>query len=348
MNQKITQATHLQNMGSRERSLIYALVLSKGDRCELKQQFGIDVTILVTGEGTTQKITTWYSADELKKVSTAVQEKVKNDPSFNASVKIQFDTCWQHLMTYVRKEKVITTPVEAYNLYETYWKWWSALSFTLDASHISEDIQREYQSWRVEHEKYTEDIDALFIEYISTHMSQYAHVAHLITPEELLHLDNEEYSAQLQEEIELRKHGYVLFNEEVYPAGKLESIIAEHNLILEQEEVPQDVDYLNGVIASKGRVTGKARIIKYKSELHTVQEGEILIAEATTPDYLTAIKKAAAIVTDEGGMMSHAAITCRELKKVCIVGTALATKVFKTGELVEVVAEEGRGTIRRV
>lgn len=58
--------------------------------------------------------------------------------------------------------------------------------------------------------------------------------------------------------------------------------------------------------------------------------------------------KAGAVVTNEGGIMSHAAITCRELKKICIVGTAWATKNFKTGETVEVIATGDTGIIKKV
>ena len=67
----------------------------------------------------------------------------------------------------------------------------------------------------------------------------------------------------------------------------------------------------------------------------------ILVASMTTPELLPAIKKAAAIVTDEGGITSHAAIVSTEMHKPCIVGTKIATKVFKDRDFVEVDAEEG-------
>ena len=61
----------------------------------------------------------------------------------------------------------------------------------------------------------------------------------------------------------------------------------------------------------------------------------------TTPDYIPAMKKAAAFVTDEGGITCHAAIIAREMKKPCIVGTKIATKVLHDGDLVEVDADKG-------
>jgi len=64
----------------------------------------------------------------------------------------------------------------------------------------------------------------------------------------------------------------------------------------------------------------------------------------TTPDFMPAMQKAAAFVTDEGGITCHAGIVARELKKPCVIGTKIATQVFKDGDLVEV--DAGQGTVR--
>ena len=91
---------------------------------------------------------------------------------------------------------------------------------------------------------------------------------------------------------------------------------------------------------------GLVRIIRYRNELHTIAEGEILVTEMTTPDFIPAMRKASAIVTDEGGITCHAAIVARELKKPCVVGTKIATEVFVDGDLVEVDANSG--VVRRL
>ena len=80
---------------------------------------------------------------------------------------------------------------------------------------------------------------------------------------------------------------------------------------------------------------------KASEEIPEVMEGEVLVAPMTTPDYLPAMKRATAFVTDEGGITCHAAIVARELKKPCIIGTKIATKVLKDGDLVEVDANTG-------
>lgn len=103
---------------------------------------------------------------------------------------------------------------------------------------------------------------------------------------------------------------------------------------------------ISGVVASKqGIVRGKVKLVTDKSKIHRVSKGDILVAEWTTPEYLSAMKRARAIVTDEGGLTSHAAIVARELKKPCIIGTKVATKVFKDGDLIEMDTNTGIITI---
>ena len=82
-------------------------------------------------------------------------------------------------------------------------------------------------------------------------------------------------------------------------------------------------------------------MIKDGKDVRKFVSGRILVALMTSPDYIVAIKKAKAIITDDGGITSHAAIVARELKKPCIVGTKFASKVLHDGDLVEVDAEQG-------
>ncbi len=98
---------------------------------------------------------------------------------------------------------------------------------------------------------------------------------------------------------------------------------------------------LRGQVACKGRASGVVRIVEDPNMAHDFPAGAILIAYMTRPEYVPLMKKAAAIVTNEGGLMSHAAIVARELGKPCIVGTRNATTVFKDGDMVEVDAENG-------
>lgn len=98
---------------------------------------------------------------------------------------------------------------------------------------------------------------------------------------------------------------------------------------------------LKGAIAFKGAARGAAKIVKTAQEIGKVKEGDILVAPGTAPSYIMGMKKAAAFVTDEGGITSHTSIVAREMKKPCLIGTKIATKVFKDGDYVEVDADKG-------
>jgi len=98
-----------------------------------------------------------------------------------------------------------------------------------------------------------------------------------------------------------------------------------------------------GMGVSLGKVIGRARICHSSADaIRRVKKGDILVASMTLPDYVPAMKKAAAIVTDEGGITSHAAIVSRELGIPCISGTKIATKILKDDDLIEVNANHGR------
>lgn len=98
---------------------------------------------------------------------------------------------------------------------------------------------------------------------------------------------------------------------------------------------------IRGLIACPGKVKGEVVVINKKSEFSKMLPGKILVTTMTRPDFLPLMRQAAAVVTDEGGITSHAAIVSRELKIPCIIGTQVGTKVLKDGYQVEVNANHG-------
>jgi len=100
-------------------------------------------------------------------------------------------------------------------------------------------------------------------------------------------------------------------------------------------------DTIKGNTACGGKVTGQVRVVMGETHFSKFNKGEILVAPMTRPEYLPLMKNASAIITDEGGITSHAAIVSRELKKPCIIGTKVATKVLGDGDLIEVDADNG-------
>jgi pyruvate,water dikinase len=98
---------------------------------------------------------------------------------------------------------------------------------------------------------------------------------------------------------------------------------------------------IRGLGASPGTASGAVRVLHTPDEGFRFQSGEVLVAVMTSPDWVPLMRRAAAIVTDGGGMTSHAAIVSRELGVPCIVGSGRATRVLRDGEMVTVDAREG-------
>lgn len=111
-----------------------------------------------------------------------------------------------------------------------------------------------------------------------------------------------------------------------------EDVVREEKIISEE---------IKGSIAFMGVAKGTVKIVRSVKDLPSMKDGDILVTNMTTPNYLVAMKRAVAFVTDEGGITCHAAIVAREMRKPCIIGTKIATKVLKDGDLVEVDANKG-------
>ncbi len=148
-------------------------------------------------------------------------------------------------------------------------------------------------------------------------------------------------SSAEQEVIEKRKRGYVMYADggetRIYSG---EIVTTAKRKIRFYSEVDAS-DELRGQSAFSGIVSGLVRCILSRDDFEKLQKGDILVAHSTMPDYVPIMKKAGAIVTDEGGVLSHTSVISRELKKPCIIGTKIATRVLKDGDLVEVDADRG-------
>ncbi|KKW41609.1 MAG: Phosphoenolpyruvate synthase [Candidatus Magasanikbacteria bacterium GW2011_GWA2_56_11] len=174
------------------------------------------------------------------------------------------------------------------------------------------------------------------------------------TPEELKFLLGRELNAYitagsaLPSAAELRERQRAFYVRQFSP-GSLEhaagdealKIIEENNFLANPRDSLGDLTELKGQTAYPGLVTGRVRIIRTRQDMAAFVEGEIIVSPMTEPSYLPIMKRAAAFVTNEGGLLCHAAIVARELKKPCIVGTRIATAVLKDGDRVEVDAVSG-------
>jgi phosphoenolpyruvate synthase/pyruvate phosphate dikinase len=116
---------------------------------------------------------------------------------------------------------------------------------------------------------------------------------------------------------------------------------------LDQKSVPwRDTESsakseFKGQSAYPGKVRGTARLLRHSGEGEKLKDGEILVTYMTTPDFVPLMRRAVAVITEEGGITSHAAIVARELKKPCIIGTKHAMATLHDGDKVEVDADRG-------
>lgn len=142
-----------------------------------------------------------------------------------------------------------------------------------------------------------------------------------------------------------RKKHYVLYlqNEEITLLTGIEAQASEEENIVVMEDVFQEI---RGSVAYSGKVEGVVRIVNTQEQMSSFRKGEVLVSIMTTPRLMPCLPGAAAIITDEGGIMCHAAIVAREFKIPCIIGTKIATQVLKDGDKVEIDAE--RGIVRKI
>ncbi len=113
------------------------------------------------------------------------------------------------------------------------------------------------------------------------------------------------------------------------------------NLLTQYKLLEKGKAICEGVGLGNRITSGRARILHSPTEIDKLKEGEILVTEQTDPDWDPILKKAAAIITDQGGRTSHAAIVAREVGAIAIVGTSNGTQAIKDGQVITVTAAEG-------
>jgi phosphohistidine swiveling domain-containing protein len=147
-----------------------------------------------------------------------------------------------------------------------------------------------------------------------------------------------------KEDIQKRKQ----YCTKIHIKGEYQTFAGEEWKEIFAQFIPKqdNTENVSGMIAQKGNVQGAVKIVHTTKDLHKVQQGDILISVMTFPHFIAAMEVAAAFVTDEGGILCHAAIVSREMQKPCVIGTKIATKVFKDGDMVEV--DANNGTVKKI
>ena len=157
-----------------------------------------------------------------------------------------------------------------------------------------------------------------------------------LLPEEISKIENKEFQKGLVE----RTNVFVDYathdsSRATFVGSEAQKFIDDFSMAIEHK------DEIKGAVAYPGNVTGVVRVCLSMQSIESFKEGEILVASMTRPEYVPAMKKAIAFITDEGGITCHAAIIAREMKKPCVIGTKNATKILKDGDVVELDSVNG-------
>jgi pyruvate, water dikinase len=162
-----------------------------------------------------------------------------------------------------------------------------------------------------------------------------------ISDEEVIKLamlgKNIEAHYKFPQDIEWAKEAGQLFITQARPVTTIKEPTGEDHSELGAAPV-----LLSGSPASPGMGSGPVKILRNINQIDKILQGDVLVAEMTTPDFVPAMKRAVAIITDQGGRTSHAAIVSRELGIPCIVGSTLATTTLKDGQIVTVDGSSGK------
>lgn len=146
---------------------------------------------------------------------------------------------------------------------------------------------------------------------------------------------------QFPQDIEWAKEGQEIFIVQTRPVTTIKAGEEAAAAAAAAPEITAPI-LISGAPASPGMASGPVRIVSDASQIDRIRSGDILVAAMTTPDFVPAMKRAAAIVTDRGGRTAHAAIVSRELGIPCVVGTGQATSILTEGQIISVDGSTGK------
>ena len=254
----------------------------------------------------------------IEKIKKAIDEKSIETYNLQEKKKAENDEISKRILQIIGKDKELLDAIE--NIKKIGW----VLTWSVETSlHTLADLQP-------------------FFKLIAKKLGvSYSHWIHLTSNEIVQILEGKKNLEEM--ELKEREKGYFFMMEKgiqkmvIGQKGKSLSEWVEKNL----NKVEENITELKGQSACSGHAKGSVRIALIAKDSYKLKEGEILVCAMTSPDYVPAMKRASAIITDEGGMLCHAAIMSREFGKPCVIATKIATRVLKDGDLVEVDAEKG-------
>ena len=281
----------------------------------------------------------YFPPGEVKKIFGQFGKVASNTDYFNG-VLSKFFSVVDEIKPYFEKKKSVKNLKELKYLYELAMDFGYGESIVWVAplvESLPEKTKTKALSAREQTQNLTSLRDELFDYNLGKLFPKLGELTHFVLPKSVF--EGKTSGELLKEAIKYQK-GYINFDGKIY-AGQQDEILKKLNIELENDKPTGKVDSIKGQSASHGVAKGRVKIILTNKDMHKISVGDILVSPMTRPDFVPAMKKAVAFITDEGGIPCHAAIVAREMKKPCIIGTKIATQLLKDGMEVEVDANKG-------
>lgn len=318
---------------SREGSLIDFQAWNEGETQELQKwiNWSYERHYFVNKNGVTDLFYEEKDGDEFYEI---IIKKLKEELFFDFLCNDYLDNVEKMeeiiLKDFLSKQEII----ELYNLIVKCWPAASIFDLISNWPEIADDkIKEKVAIIRQEKSKFLYDASNKILKSISKLFPEINNFENFIIIQEF---KMERFPSR--KELEKRKNHYILFSHYLETDKSFKELAKENDFEIAEEEISE---IIKGSVAMTGNVLGRVKIVFKQKDLEKVNEKDILVAPMTTPDHIIAMEKASAFVTDEGGIMCHAAIIAREFGKPCIVGTGNATKVLKDNDLVFVNGDTG-------
>jgi phosphohistidine swiveling domain-containing protein len=281
----------------------------------------------------------YYTDGELQRIFGEFGKMASDVKYFNSVVKKFFEVI-EEIKPYFKENKSAKNVRELkylYNLYLDFCYGESAVWVAPLVKGLSKKLRDQALAVRKQTQELTSLRDKLFDYNLKRLFPSLGELTHFVLPKSIF--AGKKINELLLEAKKYQK-GFIYFNGKIY-TGKQSDILRKLNIDLVNKKQSKKIISIKGQIASPGKIKGGVKIVLTNKDIKKVLEGDVLVSPMTRPDFLPAMKKASAFVTDEGGITCHASIVARELKKPCIIGTKIATEVLHDGDLVEVDANKG-------
>ncbi len=329
--------------------LFWCSIWDYGDRIGIREWLGVGVdNMLFLRSGDKDAVTVWYDKSEYNpegedKFDRAVISRIESDPAWVDLLITRFESGWDQLFPYLAEGKKIANGKELGDYCDLWQWWWTSMSLVFvvpNVSGLSETVCNKLLLLRAKTQEYSEEGGGIIAQYLGRQDAALADAWPFMSAKEVLWAGQRSVSEAWVANILERRQGVGLLNGSLYLECDLEMELKRRSIRLVHKQAGNS-EVIEGTAVSPGLVRGVVKVVTSYDEVDLVGVGEILVTEMTMPSFGPAMKKAVAIVTDEGGITCHAAIVAREMNKPCIIGTKIATQVLKDGDMVEVDADRG-------